>query len=560
MKLTVTDDLCPMHARVLQQIVAERAENIPGEMTVSLRVDRCGKDSDGYRISGQGDQWEIIGYGERGLYYGIGKFLHSARWSETAFEPQPTNGDIMPASPFRAMYYSIHFYNWYQQAPEEELENYLTSLLLWGYNIIFLIVPVINLSSVEEPLFFKTVNRARRVFELCHKYGMETGIIMGSQGLKSAPHEYDAELTFDPRNRGYLGRNLCVSKPAAMEYLKTLWAQMLNAFSDTGLDYIMAWPYDEGGCGCAKCRPWGAVGFCKMFGEMVKVGKEIYPQAKYVLSTWGFDTVIDEGEFAGLYEKLRSGAVKTDYIMIDHHQEFPIYPLEHPPIVPAVNFPEISMWGLYPWGGYGANPLPRRFERLFRRARPILHGGMPYSEGIYEDISKVQWVGYYWQPDRNYADIISEYAGYYYPGADAAEIVRLCELIEQNHAGAYTGEKPDTAAYRTAAAIATAQNDKICPAAADWRWRILYIRAMLDQKRYAYYEAHKSEENLTPDDLVRYAGSMLKNDAEAQALFRELCGFYHCVDYNGENRWTHPPVNGGDGVRHISNTVPPPKK
>jgi hypothetical protein len=46
--------------------------------------------------------------------------------------------------------------------------------------------------------------------------------------------------------------------------------------------------------------------------------------------------------------------------------------------------------------------------------------------------------------------------------------------------------------------------------------------------------------------MRRRTGNYLKDDAEAQELFRELCAFYHCVDYNGQNRWTHPPVSGGD--------------
>jgi len=51
--------------------------------------------------------------------------------------------------------------------------------------------------------------------------------------------------------------------------------------------------------------------------------------------------------------------------------------------------------------------------------------------------------------------------------------------------------------------------------------------------------------------LVRHSGEMLKDDAEAQTLFRELCSYYGCVDYNGENQWTHPPVDGGYPEKRI---------
>ena len=79
-------------------------------------------------------------------------------------------------------------------------------------------------------------------------------------------------------------------------------------------------------------------------------------------------------------------------------------------------------------------------------------------------------------------------------------------------------------------------------------WRILYIRTLLDVKRYEFYCARNMG---SVDDfwtLRRRSAKFLEKDAEAQALMWELCEFYHAVDYNGQNRWTHPPVNGGDVV------------
>ena len=43
-----------------------------------------------------------------------------------------------------------------------------------------------------------------------------------------------------------------------------------------------------------------------------------------------------------------------------------------------VNFPEVSMWGRSPWGGWGANPLPTRFEVLWKQTEGKVFGGMPY--------------------------------------------------------------------------------------------------------------------------------------------------------------------------------------
>ena len=524
------------------------------DVTVSLRTEECaGKNPDGFRIEGSGGDWTITGYGERGLLYGVGKFLHSGKQEEKEFFPRASGGDVFPDCPFRAMYFSIHFYNWYQQAPEDELREYVSSLLLWGYNAIVCIVPVINLNSFDEPLFHASVSKAKKVFSLCREYGMETGIIIcPNQGLKSAPHEFDADLTYNLKYRGKAGRNLCPSNPAALEYLRGLWNGMLGAFSGVGLDYVLTWPYDEGGCGCEKCRPWGAGGYARSASELRKEALKYYPDAKFIVSTWDFDASEDEGEYSGLYEKLKNEMSWVDGIMVDNQHEYPRFPLEHEPVKPVVNFPEISMWGLYPWGGFGANPLPRRFERLWRETRRILSGGMPYSEGKYEDLSKIQCAGYYWSAGASYRETLSEYFSWYCPGADPDALVRMCELIEKNHVGVYSGLEPDADAYTEAARIAREQNGKILTPERDgWRWRILYIRAVLDEKRYGYYYAHKSENELMLRLLVRHSGEMLKEDAQAQEYFRELCGYYGCVDYNGENQWTHPPVDGGYPEKRI---------
>jgi hypothetical protein len=91
----------------------------------------------------------------------------------------------------------------------------------------------------------------------------------------------------------------------------------------------------------------------------------MFPQIQIILSTWLFDPGIDEGEWEGLSAKLSENHEWIDFILADSHTIYLRYPLIHgvPGGLPLLNFPEISMWGMSPWGGYGANPLPRRTHR-----------------------------------------------------------------------------------------------------------------------------------------------------------------------------------------------------
>ena len=79
---------------------------------------------------------------------------------------------------------------------------------------------------------------------------------------------------------------------------------------------------------------------------------------KSIVSTWCYDTP-PAGEWAGLARFLETDKSWLDYIMADSHTDFPRFPLDQgvPGGLPLVNFPEISMYGRTPWGGYGANPL-----------------------------------------------------------------------------------------------------------------------------------------------------------------------------------------------------------
>ena len=100
------------------------------------------------------------------LYYGIGKFLHTAIWSETEFVPNPPTKEMIPACEFRATYYSVHFFNWYHKAPTAELEEYLESMLLWGYNTIICILPIVYFENFDDPVFHELRTKTRIITKI----------------------------------------------------------------------------------------------------------------------------------------------------------------------------------------------------------------------------------------------------------------------------------------------------------------------------------------------------------------------------------------------------------
>ena len=173
MKINLLDAGFANHAKMFTVRVCER---IPAEfgdegLTVRFALDPTLGAPESYRIDRVEGGWQVIGSDELGLYFGIGKLLHSAKWSADAFAPVPTAGVVTPACSYRAVYYSKHFYNWYQVAPVDEQERYLEDLLLWGYNVLHTTLPTVNATSFDDPIFTDAIEQTRRVFKLAKKLG-----------------------------------------------------------------------------------------------------------------------------------------------------------------------------------------------------------------------------------------------------------------------------------------------------------------------------------------------------------------------------------------------------
>ena len=554
MRLNIVSNGNDVYAALLEKKICERVSVQAGEgMEITLQINADLGPAESYCIEQTARGWCVTGTDGAGLGFGIGKLLHTAKWTAEDFVPSPPAGVSTPDCSLRATYFAIHLHNWYANAPADELEKYVEELFLWGYNAIMVIVPVIDLFAFDEEKARISVGKSRTIFQVAKRLGMKVGMfICPNQGLRGAPQELSAEPNFDPmRRRGNAGRNICVAKPGALEYLSTVWKGQLAQFDGIGLDYLVTWPYDEGGCGCDKCRPWGAKAYLDTVCRLREVALSMYPTLQVVLSTWTFDSPDGQGEFEGLYQRLAADMSWVSYVMVDAHDTYPRYPLEHTPIKPIVNFPEISMWKLFPWGGYGANPLPARFQDIWNSSKSVLCGGAPYSEGMYEDISKIQFAGYYWDKDRDWRDILSEYIAYEVSRTVVADVLQMIELIERNHVLVAEIKEPDLAAAAACGRLARAIEARLgARERAAWRWRLLYIRAIIDEKRFAYYGEKGMQGAADLYDIRNFAADFVADDEEAVALLRELRALYHSEPYNGRNQYTLPFVGE---LTHLGN-------
>ena len=485
--------------------------------------------AEGYGITTTPDgATRIMGGDERGLIYGVGKFLRTSHFDVEGFTPGTWFGVSTPACPVRGVYFATHFNNFYEAAPLEEVREYVDELALWGVNHLQVTFPRWHFTGFEDPAAQKALERLKQIMRSAKLAGMKaTLLIAANDDFKSTPAEFLRVPVPDPlKRRGDFGVNLCPSNPKAHALLMKDWARLLNEFTDIGLDAVEFWPYDEGGCGCTNCWPWGARGFPKLSRDLSRIARDKFPGIKVILSTWTFDTP-PAGEWEGLEQFIATDRSWVDYIQADSHEDFPRYPIEHgvPGELPLLNFPEISMWGQSPWGGYGANPLPDRLQRLWNQARKkpagrfpysALSGGFPYSEGIYEDINKAVCAQLYWDGNRPTIETIREYVAFEFSPDVVDAVTKAVTLLEINHERRKIGSSAQDA-FR----LLEDSEQKMTPQARkSWRWRILYLRALIDR------ELLETKGKLQGETLKR--------------AFQELTTIYHAEQ--AHSMPIHPPV------------------
>jgi len=371
----------------------------------------------------------ITGGSSRGLLYGIGKMLRNASYSGGGFKFTTWQGQSSPAKSLRMLYLASHFHNYYHVAPMSEIIEYIQDNALRGYNAIALWVDKHHYTGADDPEYIKFVARTREIYIAGENVGMEPiYAALGNEGYSTTPEHLKATYT----GRSFYGVEVCPSTEEGVELILKNLEDTLKLFSGVTFGYLSIWSYDQGGCACERCSPWGGNGMVKCGQALMSLLKKYYPNIKSIYSTWLFDN----DDWKTLDKKLENKEEPwLDYIIADSHSEFPKYPLENgvPGGRPMLNFPEISMWCMFPWGSLGANPLIKRFRRLWGQVCNYCDGGEPYSEGIYEDINQALYGDFYWNGNNETEQFTKEYFNFEMGGGDCQEFKKALNILEQNH-------------------------------------------------------------------------------------------------------------------------------
>ena len=120
---------------------------------------------------------------------------------------------------------------------------------------------------------------------------------------------------------------------------------------------------------------------------------------------------------------------------------------------------------------------PHAINSIWDESKQALSGGLPYSEGNFEDINKVIFARFFWDKQATAVETVREYIAYEYSPAVVDEVLEAITCLERSYPFATWQEEDVDRAYAL-----LKQADAQLPAwtRAAWRWRILYLRALID--------------------------------------------------------------------------------
>lgn len=496
----------------IRQLSERGCEPSANGTPVTLRLDKR-IDEDEYRIFADGT---LVSGSKIGLLAALGRYLRDGSFDgKGGFTPATEDVALKMRSGIRGMYFASHFFNFYHVAPMEKIYEILDSLALRGCNALMAWYDMHHYTYVDDPESVKMIQRLKQIFRYAKALGMKLCFgTLANEAFSGTDDAIKADWRavngYKTPPVGHYHVEICPNAPGGMEEILRQRRAVLRAFSDIVFDFVSFWPYDQGGCTCAKCVPWGANGFLKIAPQFRKVVEEEMPGTKILCSTWRFGDFID-GEWQAFYQRMQEEQFQFFAYLFDYFSSLEAMPegIRHG-VMPGgkkmLSFPEISMRGAVPWGGFGANPMPAYLERNEREMGKYYEGGFPYSEGIFSDINQAIMLGFATgQYDTAY-DILRDYSKYEFcaphPEAVASLMFDMEETLPRHRVDQHgvcqdylRKEAPADTVFRfvfeNPQKIDTIYErakdiDAQLPQAmrATWRWRILYLRAAIDFELY----------------------------------------------------------------------------
>ncbi|WP_439482640.1 hypothetical protein [Cyclobacterium plantarum] len=450
------------------------------------------RQKEGYRIfhetSEAGNTLWVIGADARGIFYGIGKLLRTARLSKGKINLDA--GFEFSESPQYALRGHQFGYrntaNSWDAWTVEQFDQHFREQVLFGANA-FENIPFQKVNSSPH---FKVDPQVMEVglSKICEKYGADYWVWTPAPRDLSEPGAYQEGL----------------------EKQKDFYARCprLNAVFVPGGDPGENHPSD----------------LIPYLEDLSKILKEYHPGAGIWVSLQGFNK-----------EKV---SYFFDYL--EKHSPDWLNGLVYGPSSPPIALerellPEKYMHRFYPdithtvrchypvenWdqafaltlGREPCNPQPEMYKRLFQRDSPHTDGFITYSDGTHDDVNKVIWSQLGWDPRKDPATILAEYTRFFFGAEVGEEAASGIFALEEN----WDGPILENPAIEKTLALWKRLEVAYPQLSGNWRWQQLLMRAYYDayiRDRLAFEKSLEAEAY----EILAQADSIGADQAMFEAL------------------------------------------
>jgi len=349
----------------------------------------------------------------------------------------------------------------------DSFDQYIRDLIVFGANAIEL-SPTID-PTARESVHMDSTMWARNIAlsELIHAYGLEVWLWMSVQ----------EDLT-----------NL-----AAAGETRAAWARLFAAMPH--VDQVFVAGGDPGSNEPGLLMNWLA--------ETAPALQGPHPGVGFWVSNQGFEPEENDTFFTYLQEHRPlwfAGAAFGPWAKISIQEMRERTPAQYP----IRRYPDIthSVRCQYPvpeWdpafaltlGRESFNARPRAMQQIHNTFMPYARGFVAYSEGVHDDVNKMLWSQYGWNPEADPAEVLAAYGRYFIGGKHGEGVAKGLLALEGNWVGPIaenTSIAPTAAHWRAMAA----EGGKALKE--NWRFQMIYLRALYDdyvQKRSAAERARE---------------------------------------------------------------------
>lgn len=352
----------------------------------------------------------IVGKDNKGLLYGVGKFLRKLNWGKDLLK---LDGELSICSAPR---YSLRGHqlgyrpktNAYDAWSPEQFDQYIRELALFGANSIEILPPRTDDEPTSPHMKVQPLEMMVRLSEIIDSYGMDVWVWYPNVG------------------KDYTDSKCLEEEKREREEIFRLLPKIDAVFIPGG---------DPGDLPPDLLFSWAE--------EVSKILAKYHPEAKIWLSPQS----AHEGWIEGFLAEVDKRPEWLGGIVFGPWVQLPLPELREriPQEYPIRHYPDIthSLQCQYPvwnWdlafaitlGRECINPRPKAMKHIHNLLAPYTIGSITYSEGINDDVNKFIWSDQDWDPSTDVGETLRDYARLFISPQFADEIAQGFLALEEN--------------------------------------------------------------------------------------------------------------------------------